>query len=81
MCTLKERLNPAWSHVIHTRSTLNGIGLKQNEVMSPVMCSNFVKEIELQLPSKVESNIQIKIVMLIMSLFADDMAIFANTSE
>ena len=81
MCTLKERLNPAWGYVIHTRSTLNGIGLKQNEVMSPVMCSNFVKEIELQLPSKVESNIQIKIVMLIMSLFADDMAIVANTSE
>jgi len=49
--------------------------------MSPVMFSLFVEDIELHMQSKVDSGIQIDDIMLIMLLFADDMAIFAKTPE
>ena len=57
------------------------IGLRQGDVMSPVMFSLFVEDIELHMQSKVDSGIQIDDIMLIMLLFADDMAIFAKTPE
>ena len=57
------------------------IGLRQGEVLSPVMFSLFVEDIELHLQSKVDSGIQIDDIMLIMLLFADAMAIFAITLE
>ena len=49
--------------------------------MSPVMFSLFVEDIELHMQSKVDSGIQIDDIMLIMLLFADDMAIFAKTPD
>ena len=55
------------------------IGLTQGEVMSPVMFSLFVEDIELHMQSKVDSGMQIDDIMLIMLLFADDMPIFAKT--
>ena len=55
------------------------IGLRQGEVISPVMFSLFVEDIELHMQSKVGFGIQTDDIMLIMLLFADDMAIFAKT--
>ena len=57
------------------------IGLRQGEVMSPVMFSLFVEDIELHMQSIVDYGIQIDDSMLIMLLFADDMANFAKTPD
>jgi len=57
------------------------IGLRQGEVLSPVMFSLFVEDIELHLQSKVDSGIPMDDIMLIMLLVADDMATFAKTPE
>ena len=57
------------------------IGLRQGEIMSPVMFSLFVEDIELHMQSKVDSGVQIDDIMLTMLLFEDDMAIFAKPPE
>lgn len=57
------------------------IGLRQGEVISPVLFSLFVEDLELYLQNDVTSGIHINDIVLILLLFADDMAILAKTPE
>jgi len=57
------------------------IGLRQGEVISPVLVSLFLEDIELFLQERIESGLTINDITLILMLFADDMAILGNTPE
>ena len=57
------------------------VGLRQGEVISPIMFSLFIEDIELMLQDKFNSGLQINDMLLILLLFADDMVILGNTPE
>jgi hypothetical protein len=55
------------------------IGLKQGEVMSPLLFALFVEDLELFLQNYSASGLSIKDITLILMLFADDIAVFGKT--
>ena len=57
------------------------IGLRQGEIMSPVLVSLFLEDLELFLQDSINSGLLIDDLVLIILLFADDMAIFGKTPE
>ena len=54
------------------------VGLKQGEVISPLMFSLFIEELELFLQDIHSSGLLLDDIMFILMLFADDMAILGN---
>lgn len=57
------------------------VGLRQGEVISPILVSLFMDDLELFLQDNVDSGLMIDDIVLILLLFADDMAILAKTVE
>ena len=57
------------------------VGLRQGEVMSPILFSLFVEDLELFLQDGVHSGLNIEDIILILLLFADDMAILGKSPE
>ena len=56
------------------------VGLRQGEVISPILFSMFVEDLELYLQNNVDLGLNIDDIVLIMLLFADDMAILGKMS-
>jgi hypothetical protein len=56
-------------------------GLSQGEVMSPILFSLFVEDLELYLQNDIECGLCIEDIVLILFLFADDMAILGKSLE
>ena len=57
------------------------VGLRQGEVISPIMFSLFIEYIELYLQENVDSGMQLNDICLILLLFADDMIILGETPD
>jgi len=57
------------------------VGLRQGEVMSPLLFSLFIEDLELFLQKDTTSGLSIDDIVLILLLFADDMAIVAKCPE
>ncbi len=57
------------------------LGLKQEEIMSPLLYSLFVEDLELSLQDNVAPGLSIDDITLILLLFADDMVIMGETRE
>ena len=57
------------------------IGLRQGEVMSPLLVSLFIEDLELFLQKDTTSGSSIDDIALILLLFADDMAIVVNVPK
>jgi len=57
------------------------VGLRQGEVMSPLLFSLFVEDLELFLQNDLQSGLNIDDIVLILLLFADDMAIVGKTPD
>ena len=55
------------------------VGLRQGEVMSPLLFSLFVEDLELYLQKDVNSGLVIDDIIILLLLFADDMAIVGKT--
>ncbi len=57
------------------------IGLRQGEVLSPLMFSVFLEDLELFLQDRIGSGLEIEDLTLILLLFADDMVLFGKSPE
>lgn len=57
------------------------IGHRQGEVMSPLLFSLFVEDLELYLQNEIDSGLQIDDIVLILLLFVDDLAIVGKSPD
>ena len=57
------------------------VGLRQEEVISPILVSLFLGDLEMFLQNDINSGILIDNIAIIILLFADDMVIFGKTAE
>ena len=57
------------------------IGLRQGEIISPIMFSLFVEDLEMYLQNGLDSGICLNDICLILLLFADDMVILSLTPD
>ena len=57
------------------------VGLRQGEIMSPMLFSLFNEDLELSLQENTSSRIEIDDAIIILLLFADDMVILAKSPE
>lgn len=57
------------------------VGLRQGDVISPLLVSLFLEDLELYLQNNANSGIEIYDIVLLILLFADDMVILGNTPE
>ena len=57
------------------------VGLRQGEVLSPLLFSLFVEDLELFLQERVTAGLSIDDINLILLLFADDMVLVGNSPE
>ena len=57
------------------------IGLKQGENLSPIMFSLFLEDLELYLQLNVDSGLSLNELTLLLSLFADDMALLGSSPD
>ena len=57
------------------------VGLRQGEIMSPILFSLFVDDLELFLQGNPDSGLVIDDIVLIILLFADDIVIFGKTPQ
>ena len=55
------------------------VGLKQGEVMSPILFSLFIEDLELFLQDDVNCGLSFNDIMFVLMLFADDMVILGNS--
>ena len=55
------------------------VGLKQGEVMSPILFSLFIEDVELFLQDDVNCGLSFNHIMFVLMLFADDMVILGNS--
>jgi len=54
------------------------VGLKQGEVLSPILFSLFLEDLEMYLFDKVNSGLTLDEISFIIMLFADDMVLFGK---
>lgn len=57
------------------------VGLRQGEVISPILVSLFLEDLELYLQKRAESGLLIDDIVLILLLFADDMVILGKSPD
>ena len=57
------------------------VGLRQGEVISPILVSLFLEDLELYLQNRAESGLLIDDIVLSILLFADDMVILGKSPE
>ena len=57
------------------------VGLRQGEIISPIMFSLFVEDLELYLQDRIDCGLNTNDLCLILLLFADDMCIVGNSPE
>jgi hypothetical protein len=57
------------------------VGLRQGDIISPVLFSLFIDDIELFLQHDINCGWELNDIILILLLFADDMAILGNSPE
>ena len=57
----------------------HSVGLRQGEILSPILASLFLEDLELFLQNKNDSGIIIDDIVIILLLLADDMAILAKS--
>ena len=58
-----------------------GVGLRQGEIISPILASLFLEDLELYLQENPESGLSFDQITLIILLFADDMVIFGKSPD
>ena len=59
----------------------HSVGLRQGEILSPILASLFLEDLELFLQNKNDSGIIIDDIVIILLLFADDTAIIAKSPQ
>ncbi len=59
----------------------DGVGLRQGEVISPILFSLFIDDFELFLQQDINCGLALNDIFLILLLFADDMVILGNSPE
>ena len=59
----------------------HSVGLRQCEILSPILASLFLGDLELFLQNKNDNGIIIDDIVIILLLFADDMAIIAMSPQ
>ena len=57
------------------------VGLRQGEVLSPILFSFFIEDLELYMQKNLDSFIEFDEMILILLLFADDMVIIGKSPE
>ena len=55
------------------------VGLRQGEVISPALVSLFLEDIEMYLQEDINSGLSFFDIVLVLILFADDMAVLSET--
>ena len=57
------------------------VGLRQGEVISPILVSLFLEDLELYLQQDPDSGLHLNDIVLILTLFADDMTLLGNSLQ